>query len=250
MKVISYPLTAETISGIFHLHDNKTLRNENINFKINEMPLVIKKDEGIYQVFDNLYQKGWIDNADNFENTDLYNLLNSLSEKSLPEVVLGFDGVLRHSFPVDHDTIFRFENNAQSGVSIHYSVVQKDKGCNLLKLNCEFLFGKDGSLINENPHISVEYFPQCPESLKDALDHRTVMRKVLDWIKNLFQLDIHISCDNEFLSNMEGNIIVKVSEGNEDNKIESMLENLSAMLKNPTEFEFNNPDLEWYDEFK
>lgn len=250
MNVISYPLTVETISGIFHPHDNEALCNENINFTINEVPLFIKKDKGIYQVLDSLCQKGWIDNADNFENTHIYKLLNSLTEKSLPEVVLGLDGVLRHSLPVEHDTVFRFENNAQSGVSIHYSVVQKDEGCNLLKLNCEFLFGKEGSLTNENPHVSVEYFPQCSEDLKDALDHRTVMQKILDWIKNLFQSGIHISSDNESLSNIERDIIVKVSAENEDNKIEGMLEKLSAMLEKSTVFEFNNRDLEWDDEFK
>lgn len=191
MNAISYPLVNGTVSKIFQHNDNEITDNKIIKFKINKTPLVVEKEKGINQVFDNLCQKEWIESADNFENTDLHKLLNTLIEQPLPEVMLGFREAMRVSLPIDHATTFRFENNAQSGVSVHYSVVHNDAGCNLFQLNCEFPFDKDCSLTNEKPNVSVEYFPQCPEDLKQALDPRAMMRKILDWIKNLLGGNSH-----------------------------------------------------------
>ncbi|MDR5017415.1 hypothetical protein RF657_03205 [Yersinia rochesterensis] len=253
MNAISYPLVTEAISKIFN--NNKANDNEIIQFKIDEEQIFFDKEEGISEIIHRLCQKEWVNSTDNTEDTELYNLLNNLTKKSLPEVILGFDGVIRHSLPIDNDTVFRFEGNALSGVKVHYSVVQRDGECNLFKLNCEFSFGKDCSLAHEKPNISIEYYPQCSESIKQALDPRTVMQKILDWIKNLFQSDIYIACNDEFISNVEKNIIVRVLEKTElavDNgeEIEKMLENLSKKIQSDIsngakEFEYNNTELEW-----
>jgi hypothetical protein len=165
---------------------NEMTESQVIEIKINEEQINVEKNEAIHKILNRLHlqESSWINPADNLKDSDLYKLLDSLIEKSLVEILLKED-IVKHGLRVDYKTSFHFEDNDLSGVKMNYAVTHSDNSCNLFKLQCTFSFDKDGLLNNEKSTVSIEFYPQCSEDLKQLLDPRNIITKILDWLKSL-----------------------------------------------------------------
>ncbi|HDL7478333.1 TPA: hypothetical protein PXN76_000428 [Yersinia enterocolitica] len=189
MCVISYPLSHYLLVNVRESNFNDSVENNIINMKIGDEIESFEKSDGIKHIFDSMVKNSWIDSFHDRTSTELYQLLDSLAEKSLIESMMTFQKKIEYSFPLDHSVTFRFEDNGQSGVKMHYEVTHSDSIGPLFKLKCEFLFDKNCQLSHEKNFIFIEFFLQCHQKLIDILDERTVMQVFLDWLKNLFHLN-------------------------------------------------------------
>ncbi|MFW5402713.1 hypothetical protein V2A85_24030, partial [Yersinia sp. 1252 StPb PI] len=185
----SCQLQNKTVDNIVLSCDYTHGENKDFNIKIGEGQFSLGKNDGINQALDCLCKNDWVNSSDNYQDTNLHKLLSSLAETSLAERMIGFNNALKCDLPADYHPTFCFEGNGQSGVNMHYEVIHSENNCNHFKLTGAFLFDKNCQLRDENPLISIEYFPQCSKALEETLDSRTVMQALLDWLRNLFHLN-------------------------------------------------------------
>lgn len=225
MSSISCPLLSNRLTNMFSFHDDVYTGNEIFNMKIGEEQFVLEKKNGINKVLDELCKHGWVNPSANYQDTNLYNLLSSLAETSLAERMIGFDNALKCGLPPSYNATFCFEDNGQSGVKMHYGVIHSEDNCNLFKLTGEFLFDKDCKLSHEKSFISIDFSPQCPPVLEEALDSRTVIKKFLDWLMNLFNLNGFVFESSQFDADMAKNIAVIFSNINKDDGNYYVIEN-------------------------
>ncbi|MGP2425700.1 hypothetical protein V1954_10430 [Yersinia sp. 2538 StPb PI] len=225
MSSISCPLLSNTLTNVFSFHDNVYAGSEIFNIKMGEEQFFLEKKNGINKVLDELCKHGWVNPSANYQDTNLHNLLSSLVETPLAETMIGFNNVYKCGLPPDYNPTFRFEGNGQSGVRMHYGVIHSEDNCNLFKLTGEFLFDKDCQLSHEKPSISIEFFPQCPTVLEEALDSRTVIKKFLDWLMNLFHLNGFVLANTQSDVDMAKNIAVSFSNINKDDSNYCVMEN-------------------------
>lgn len=219
MNAISYPLSHAVLVNSFEPICNDSAENNIINIRIGEKMESFNKSDGIEHVLDSMSKDSWIDSLDDRKSTELYKLLDSLAENSLTESMMTLQQKIECSLPLDYQATFRFENNGQSGVKMHYEVIHSQDGCNLFKLNCEFPFDRQCQLTNGKKYISITFFPQCDPKLENALDHRTVMERLLDWLRNLFHLNSSVLENNPSDADMEKDIEVSFLK-QEDNILE------------------------------
>ncbi|MHA3386100.1 hypothetical protein ACX1IS_14440 [Yersinia enterocolitica] len=222
MTSIFYPLPSNVLTNVFPLQKNTHDENEIFNIKIGEETFFLEKKGGINTVFDDLYKSGWINSVENHQDTNLYSLLSFSAETSLAEKMISFDNRLKYDLALGDTPTCCFESNGQSGVKMHYEVTHSDGVCSLFKLKCEFLFDKNCQLSHEKNFIFIEFFPQCHQELIDILDERTVMQVFLEWLKNLFHLNVFAFENTRSVEAMGKNIEVRLSKEdiNQDKKVQ------------------------------
>ncbi|MCB5320553.1 hypothetical protein [Yersinia intermedia] len=225
MTSISYRFSNEILANMVQPHDKTYAENEIFNIKIDEKQLFLGESDGVNKVLKGLYKNDWVNFSENYQDTNLHNLLSSLAETSLAERMIGFDNALKCGLLPDYNATFYFEGNGQSGVKMHYGVIHSEDNCNLFKLTGEFLFDKDCKLSHEKSFISIDFSPQCPPVLEEALDSRTVIKKFLDWLMNLFNLNGFVFESSQFDADMAKNIAVIFSNINKDDGNYYVIEN-------------------------
>ncbi|OVZ91735.1 hypothetical protein [Yersinia alsatica] len=225
MSTISYPLVNSMVSRSLLQSDSEITNDKIIGVEIDEVRFPLKKDDGVNAVLNELCKKEWVNSINNPDNNQLGKMISTLMDNTLAEILLGNDNTIRYTLPLDHDTVFRFEGLGQLGVNAYYSVVHSQDGCELFKLSCEFSFDKNCQLSNKKPSVSIDYYPQCPEELKQALDNRTIMQKVFDWLRNIFIGNTYNS-DSSIDTNKT--VTVKISDKLSD------LDNIDSLLQSPT----------------
>lgn len=160
--------------------------NEQKSANISVGNLSIDKNENNSDIYNRLMREGWLEPSDNIEASTLYNLISSVRKQSMIENILTHDDMTTLGLPIDYEDSLSFQANGDSGLKIHYSVTHKDMGINLFKLDCQFILDKYGRLDETKSHVFFDFFDHCPEVLKEALDKRGIISKLLDWFSNLF----------------------------------------------------------------
>ncbi|CNH09411.1 hypothetical protein [Yersinia pekkanenii] len=194
MNTISYPVSNIHLGNTVNVLNNPTVKSASTDIIVGTEP--VDKNEKHSEIYNRLVLEGWLDSPDNIEENTLYNLLASLRERSMAEIVLNPKGVIYPGLPFDYDDTLLFESNGDSGVKMHYSVIHKDEDCNFFKLNCQLFLDKNCQLDEDASRIYFEFYDQCPQIIKQELDQRSVMQYIFDWLADLFNCNPH-SIDNK-----------------------------------------------------
>ncbi|WP_145522897.1 hypothetical protein [Yersinia rohdei] len=193
MNVMSSHLASNLVDHCLLKNSDEASSNNNVEIKIKGDLFSFDKDKGPDEILTALGKNKLIDLVGDFKHSHLFNLLNSLLGKSLPESMMDFEQVITSGLPASYNMKVDFEPHDPSGVEMYYSVTHNENGCNLFKMSCEFIFASDCQFDNKKSAAMVEYYPQCSEKLKQYLDNRTLMQKIFDWLKSIFMSDINPS---------------------------------------------------------
>ncbi|CFQ32744.1 MULTISPECIES: hypothetical protein [Yersinia] len=192
MRIISYPVSNINLDNT--VRDLNDYYSKSVSTEVQVKDECSNKNESINEIYQRLVREGWLEPSDNIEGSTLHHIISTLREKSMAEIVLNPKGVIYSGLPHDYEDSLIFEADGNSGIKMNYSVIHKDMGCSLFKLNCQLLLDKNCQLDEKNSNIFFDFYVQCSEILKQELDKRGPMRKFLDLLVALFNL-------NKFTSN-------------------------------------------------